>query len=45
MYVFGAKMQSRRQPAALLREKERKNEKGDIRSYAIILSYKCEENK
>jgi hypothetical protein len=28
-----------------MREKERKNEKGDIRLYAIIINGKCEENK
>ena len=36
---------NRRQPAVLLREKERKNEKGDIRFYAIIINDKCEDSK
>ena len=36
---------NRRQPAVLLREKERKNEKGDIRFYATIINDKCEDYK
>lgn len=38
-------MQKPQIPAVLLREKERKNEKGDIRFYATIIHPKCEDNK